>query len=401
MTDDGAKARPGLKLLGPNRWEIRAQARDPRTGRKIGRSAIFEGTKRAALRRQAEIHAELRAEGSRQRRIQMRAFARTWLASRAVGDRPLKPSVVTKYGSNLDHMILPAIGDLYVDAIVPSDIRNLIVKLGQDYAENTVLNVLKLLRTMAKDALAEGLTTRDFCARVTAPTPEGYTDEDPNLLTAAELGRLFTAIPRRWLALFILLAYTGMRWGEVSGLKWEDVNTDEGEIKIKRNNWRGIEVAPKTSRSKRPVPLPREVVELLGAQPRGLVFPTEKGKRKGLARRSNPMRQVLDKACAAASVTRITTHGLRRTFNNLSRTVADRLVVMSIVGHATEQMHSHYSHISLEEKTAAQDAVRRLVEKNPTAAPAPRVVRVCVGGCTTVLDEGWAWCPICGESNPR
>jgi len=399
MTDDGRrKPAPGLKPRPDGKWEIRAQARDPRTGRKTGIQVQFEGTRRQALLRQAELRAELRDGSGNQRRIQMRAWAPTWLASKLVGDRPLKPSVVAKYTSNLDHLILPSIGDLYVDAILPSDIRKLVGALGVTYAANTVLNVLKLIRTMAKDALAEGLTERDFCARVSAPTPEGYSDDDPNLLTAPELGQLLAAIPQRWLALSILLAYTGMRWGEVSGLKWEDVNIDAGEIRIRRNNWRGIEVSTKTIRSKRPVPLPREVVQLLGAQPRGLVFPTEKGQRAGLARRSNPMRQVLDWACAAAGVTRITTHGFRRTFNNLSRTVADKLVVMSIIGHTTDAMHGHYTQISPGERAAAQDAVRQLVAGAPAA---PAAIRVCVGSCGTVLEDAWSWCPTCGVSNPR
>ncbi|HUQ02735.1 MAG TPA: tyrosine-type recombinase/integrase, partial [Kofleriaceae bacterium] len=82
----------------------------------------------------------------------------------------------------------------------------------------------------------------------------------------------------------------------------------------------------------------------------GWIFPTEAG---GL-HKGSPLRKVLDEACAAASVgRRVTPHGLRHTANDLLRRVASAEVTRAIVGHATEQMTHHYSHVDENEKRAA------------------------------------------------
>jgi integrase len=172
----------------------------------------------------------------------------------------------------------------------------------------------------------------------------------------------------------LVLAYTGMRWGEASGLRWEDLDLDAGKVKVRRSNWRGIESAPKTRGSKRVAPLPARVIALLGepGPARALVFPVRHGAREGAAHKGSPLLKVINRACTAAGVPRITVHGLRRTFNNLARQVTDRLVAMSIVGHTTDAMHEHYSSVSMTEKTAAQARVLALVEGVPAPAPFDR-----------------------------
>ena len=62
-------------------------------------------------------------------------------------------------------------------------------------------------------------------------------------------------------------------------------------------------------------------------------------------------------------IARITPHGLRQTGNDLLRRFASREVVMSITGHSTPAMHSHYSHVDAGEKAAAVGKVIELVTK--------------------------------------
>jgi integrase len=59
---------------------------------------------------------------------------------------------------------------------------------------------------------------------------------------------------------------------------------------------------------------------------------------------------------------RFTVHGLRRTFNDLTRRAGvDGVVIKSLTGHVTEQMRSHYSTVGIEEKLVAVSSVHRLV----------------------------------------
>jgi integrase len=59
---------------------------------------------------------------------------------------------------------------------------------------------------------------------------------------------------------------------------------------------------------------------------------------------------------------RFTVHGLRRTFNDLTRRAGvDGVVIKSLTGHVTEKMRSHYSTVGLDEKLVAVSTVHRLV----------------------------------------
>ena len=70
----------------------------------------------------------------------------------------------------------------------------------------------------------------------------------------------------------------------------------------------------------------------------------------------------------------LSVHGLRRTFNNLSRQqVAGNIVTRAITGHVTEEMTEHYSHVDRAEKLCAADQVVALtglrVPANDNSAP--------------------------------
>ena len=157
---------------------------------------------------------------------------------------------------------------------------------------------------------------------------------------------------------------------------WDDVDFRRGVIHIRRNNWRGKLGAPKTPASRRTVPMCEQLASILrghrqrmiAAQhpglARGIVFPTQ----RGTLHKGTPMGAVLRRALATAGVdVHLTTHGLRRTFNDLARRVATGQVVRAIVGHTTEAMTGHYSVIDNGEKHAVQAAVIHLSTAYPSA----------------------------------
>lgn len=320
---------------------------DARTGRVRNRKARVIGTKADALRRRDELRDELASTAAKRERMTLLAFATAWLERRRV-----KNSTRRKYTTGLAH-ILPALGELFVDAIAPSDIAAYIVRRLEVAAGNTVLNELRLLRVLAKDSVAEGLATRYWCERVKAPKVARYNDENPNLLTPSQWLLVLAHVRTRWLGLLTFMMTTGVRFGEASALRWEDIDVD-GVARIRRGNDRGVECSVKTDGSDRSVIVLPEVLVLLGLRrDRGLVFPT----RRGTMHRGSPLRAPLEKACAAAGVTRITTHGTRRSFNNEGRQVASREVLKATTGHATDEMVAHYSLVGPDEKRALARAV--------------------------------------------
>jgi integrase len=223
-----------------------------------------------------------------------------------------------------------------------------------------VLNELRLLRTMAKDSVAEGYADRDWCDRVRAPKVRRYTRERPNLFDSEQFEGALDWLARnqrgRWLGLVLFMTTTGLRWGEASALHWQDINWETHEAAIRYSNDRGTIGEPKNDGSYRTVPVLAEVAATWGErQERGLVFPNRSGK----PHRGYPLIKVLARLCRALGVPRVTAHGLRRTFNNLARQMTSREVLKSITGHVTDTMVSHYSFIGAGEKHTAATAVAR------------------------------------------
>lgn len=356
----------GIKKLNQNQWRVRVTMRTAH-GR-LERSRRVTGTlddAKACYRAlQDEVASQASAAAS-ETRLTLGDYAAQWIERKANG---LKPSTLAKYLVNLERHILPQLGDCWLDELRPRDVANFVAK--DPGSAHSRRGRLALLRQLARDSVADGYTERDWVARVRAPAaPCIYDEENPNLLTAEQLARLLKAVPSTWRCAVTLLALTGLRWGEVSALHWADIDLEHGRLRIRRGNWRGHEQTPKTRAAQRVVPLVQELRTMLAEHQqaqiaaqhpglkRGLVFPTA----NGTLYCSTPLRSVLDRACARAEVPRITTHGLRRTWNNLARQVADGMVVRAIVGHTNVAMTEHYSVVSLSERQSAADAVARMV----------------------------------------
>lgn len=347
----------GIRQIGKNLWSVRVKRVEKATGRVRNRKATVRGSKADARAERDRLRAELAATQQQRPRTQLRAFALSWL-ERKQDDPDMKATTVRKYTYSLQH-ILPVLGDRYLDAISPADVESYVAARVREAGlkgGNTVLNELRCLRTIARDAVRNGYSDRYWCDGVRPPKVREYTRERPNLLTADQFRALLFAVPPQWRGLLLFIATTGLRWGEASALHWEDVH--DGEAVIRWNNDRGRLTTVKTKGSNRVVPALPEIVALWGARrAAGPVFTSRYGK----LHRGYPLRKVLDEACAAAGVTRITPHGLRRTFNNLARPTSSREVLKAITGHATDAMVEHYSLVGADEKAAVSRSVAALI----------------------------------------
>lgn len=140
----------------------------------------------------------------------------------------------------------------------------------------TVNGWLRVLKTMLADATVAYDLPRDPSARVAALSEtggEGYSEEEPNSLTAPQLALfLDTAqrvVARRWYPLFATLGFTAMRVGEATALKWTDIDDTAGVLRMRRSHWRGRVGTPKTGKRLRVIPVPRELAassSIIGAR---------------------------------------------------------------------------------------------------------------------------------------
>ncbi len=365
----------GVTELRKGLYLIRVQRRDPRTGQSLDiRRKVACANVREATMKQAELLAEMEQAAPLHERVQLRDYARSWLSSRLP---TLKPSTRARYADDLDRHILPELGDYFLDAMAPEDVHRWFATKAATYAGATANGCLRLLKTVIADAVAQHNLPRDPTRRIRAVPErrrgEQESDDPVNLLTANELGRFLAVLQTRWphwYAMVFTQFATARRFGEVSALRWEDIDEERGIIRIRRAQWRTIVSTTKTDRPVN-VPLTEELrlvlrdwrQHLLRGQHRhlesGWVFPSKVGRPH---HSSVCMRKAFADCLKEVGVSRgFSSHGLRRTANDLLRRIATGEVTRAITGHVTAAMTEHYSHVDAGEKKVAVEGMLRLV----------------------------------------
>jgi integrase len=150
--------------------------------------------------------------------------------------------------------------------------------------DRSIANALTPLRLTLDAAVAEGLLDANPAGQVVLPrrrSGRAWSTRERRYLTRAELVRLLDEVPVKWRPLFELLAATGLRISEATGLRWSDLVLDgpTPHLHVKRALVKGAIVAPKSRHGARLIPLTRELGALLHAyRPHqatedGFVFP--------------------------------------------------------------------------------------------------------------------------------
>jgi integrase len=109
---------------------------------------------------------------------------------------------------------------------------------------------------------------------------------------------MLSVMPEPAATIFAVAAFTGLRRGELQGLRWEDYNN--GEIRVSRAIWEGHVRDPKTGRSKGVVPVIKQVADRLefhrlrnGNKQEGPMLPNSSKEPKALCLNNVLSRQIL------------------------------------------------------------------------------------------------------------
>lgn len=138
----------------------------------------------------------------------------------------------------------------------------------RDLAPKTVLEYHRLISSVLEQAVKEARIAFNPAERATPPKVKA---KEADYFQPDEITAICAALndePVKWRALTYLYIMTGARRGEILGLKWPDVDFENGRVHIHRNVLyvpeAGIyEDAPKTERSDRYIALPPEMLTML------------------------------------------------------------------------------------------------------------------------------------------
>ncbi|MBW3577905.1 MAG: site-specific integrase [Actinobacteria bacterium] len=171
----------------------------------------------------------------------------TYLTEWLETQRPrLAASTWHAYRGIVDRYLVPGLGDFALDAIEVRDLDRFYARLmrsggknGKPLSPRTVQFTHAALRKALSDAIRQGLFAAKPCVDASLPRHDPDVDEvddDERAIWSAERLRTFleltVADPLH--ELWVVAAATGMRRGELLGLRWCNVDLDQGVLHVRR-----------------------------------------------------------------------------------------------------------------------------------------------------------------------
>jgi integrase len=281
----------------------------------------------------------------------------------------VRPSTLDFY----ERVIAPArasVGGVALRSLTPMHIQAMLGRLDEEGVSGRGRQqAFGALRTALRDAVKSKLLAANPADAVTRPRAP---KKEIQALDADQVRALLAVAKGDPLeALYALAIGTGLRLGELCGLRWGDFDLEAGVVRVQRalvervNGERTL-AEPKTSRGRRQVDIPafaiaavlRHRANLGGAipHPATLVFPAPEG---GFMRRSNLKRRSYHPLLDRAKLKRVSFHALRHSAATLQLAAGvNPRVVQERLGHSTVQLTlDTYSHVL---PTLGKDAAARI-----------------------------------------
>lgn len=263
---------------------------------------------------------ELRDAGAKSNKLNIQDYLEMWLTSSV--KQKVRESTYYRYRILIRVHITPHIGQIKLNALTPINVQYLLSALDKKGASPRTMEFsYVILKSALKQAVLWTYRLNNPCDAVKKPR----VPKRPLTCWSMEQVLEFLQIAKRsdYYALYLLALTTGMRQGELFGLRWEDVNFKNGTISIRQIIYeisgKFITGEPKTASGRRKITLPPKVLEAL-QQHRNTKSSFEKSKtwvflncRGELIRRGDFRTSSFLKLIEASQVPVIRFHDLRHT----------------------------------------------------------------------------------------
>lgn len=366
----GTGSAPRLRADG--RWEVRVTV-GRRNGRQVQRS-FFSALPGEAGRRDAE---RKRDDAIRQleggiilagERVTVDRYLDDWLQA----IRPsVRDSTWQRYRQLVVNNIAPVIGHVPLAKLTPAAVERMLA--ASELSPRTRHHMRAVLRTALRRAVKHGMVLRNVAELAAAPKVE---EHEQVILSPDQVRTLLGQVAGdRWEALYHVAIATGLRQGEILGLRWTDVDLEAGTLRVTFQLHHRQLVAPKTKRSRRQVGIPRSVVAQLRShrlrqeQQRRFLVRSDWGNSEDLvftnglggAIHGPHVTREFQRHLAAAGLPRIPFHALRHTAASLMLVLGtDIKVIQRVLGHSNIRTTGEtYTHVLPE---LLRDAADRMDE---------------------------------------
>jgi integrase len=251
---------------GERTWVVRVfLGRDSQTGKRRYHNKTIRGNKKDAQKylngKLREIDLGTFIEPSA---VTVSEYLDQWL--QAAAKPRVRERTYTWYIDLLKWYVRPTLGDKKLSSVRPLDVQALYSSLQEKgLSAKTIRHVHTTLSTAFTQAVRWRLLVQNPALMVKPPR---QVRKEMQALSPEEAARFLAAASQdKWAVLFALALTTGMRPEEYLGLQWKDVEVEKGTVTVQRTliwrrkggGWYFSE--PKTSRSRRTIPLPASIVQ--------------------------------------------------------------------------------------------------------------------------------------------
>jgi integrase len=343
-------------------WYGQWWAGNRRPKRKLGpkrppgsRDGLTRGQAERALRQLIERESAA-AQATPERRLSL-----TDLGGRYVDHREQvmerKRTTIQDYRIILSRHLTPFFADKAIERISPGDIEAYMhAKRREGLATKTIQNQLAFLNAVFVFAIKRGWANSNPVAHVERPRKTQGSKRRLRFLQPAELDALVRNVPDDALGhvervLYLCAAMTGLRQGELLGLRWADIDWTAGRVRVADNFTRGQIDSPK-SHDGRSVPMADRVAGELERLHQRSRFQADSDLVLCHPHTGNPLdpsklRKRFKRALKRAAAPEITFHELRHTFGTqLAAAGIPLRTIQEWMGHAdakTTEIYSHYA----------------------------------------------------------
>jgi len=349
--------------------------------------SVYAKTQQEALEKRDKLLSEVKSGTHTNCTMTVGAWLDTWLAEYKLGI--VKDKTYQGYECNVRKHLKPAFDKIKLKNLEADDIQRVVNRKTRDgLAKSTVLSIKRTIHCALEEAVGIGLLGRNVASGVKIHNDK---QKEARVLTAQEQQLLLKASKGERLGFAIEFAlFTGLRAGELFGLRWYDVDMEERTITIRQTVQRlkGVDEksslrfdTPKSKAGRRTIPLLKEIAsklqkhhakqlkerELAGSSwvEHDLVFTTE----FGMPVDPRNFQRVLSRVVDKAGIPHVNIHALRHAFSTRAGEIGVKIdVVSKAMGHSDVRLTAKtYTHTLSEHMKNEMNKMEKLLRKGGKA----------------------------------
>jgi integrase len=252
----------------------------------------------------------------------------------------LRFSTARNYRHMIRRHLIPFFGQVRLPEIGSADVQIFLAEKSKRYSPKTLLSLRNLLSKIFGTAQKWGYLQANPAQGTQVPAQVATRERLTR--TPEQVRALLGVLAEPFRTMVLLAVLSGLRRGEIFGLRWKSVDWLEGSIIVTEADYEGHSAPPKTRASCRKVFVDVTVIESLERlrpeifQPDDLIFHTDRGTPFNP---NNVMNRVLAPACKEAGVPHVSWHNFRYTFSTWANPSGESIkALQSQLGHTDSRL---------------------------------------------------------------